>query len=293
MSCPPPCLEILIKWYFGQRLPRWMMSATVVPLGSLRILMMCDLACCTALPNGLCKLPCLEILQINQAPAIKRVGHEFMCCSRSQQVAAMFPRLRELMFIGMVELEEWEWEERLHAMPILEILKLKRCKLRCVPPGLAFHARALNELRIYDVMHLSYLENFRSVVHLEVVRNIDLGTIRNLPKLQKLVIVKCPKMKVLEGVPALQRLELEDYNMETVPRYLQYVKPRSLLLNCSVSLLASIAAWKSSPEWDKFNHITKPRKWYVLYTREPFRFETNTSRSAIVQTYLVRSLRIW
>jgi hypothetical protein len=92
---------------------------------------------------------------------------------------------------------------------------------------------------------------------------------------------------------ALQRLNLEDYVMETVPRYLQDVNPRHLLLDCSLSLLASIAAGKSSPEWHKFSHIQQvkayaddegsPRKWYVLYTREPFCFETNISRSAIAQ----------
>ncbi|WVZ54218.1 hypothetical protein U9M48_005052 [Paspalum notatum var. saurae] len=296
--CPPPCLENLcIYGYFGQRLPRWMMSATAMPLGSLRILTIDDLACSTELPNGLCELPCLELLQIGSAPAIKRVGHEFMCCSHSQQVAAMFPRLLELSLVGMVELVEWEWEEKLHAMPILEMLLLERCKLRHVPPGITFHARCLKTLCISDVKHLSSLENFPSVIHLDVCRNIDLDTICNLPKLHKLDIIKCPKMKVLKGVPALQRLILEDYDMEIVPRYLQDVKPRCLLLDCSLSLLTCIAAGKSSPEWDKLNHIQQvkayahgedsPRKWYVLYTREPFRFETNISRSAIAQS------RVW
>jgi hypothetical protein len=94
-------------------------------------------------------------------------------------------------------------------------------------------------------------------------------------------------------MPALQRLNLEDYDMETVPRYLQDVSPRHLFLDCSLSLLTSIAAGKSSPEWEKFSHIQQvkayapdkgcPRKLYVLYTREPFRFETNISRSAIAQ----------
>ena len=154
-----------------------------------------------------------------------------------------------------------------------------------MPPGLAFHAKALKKLYIYDVKNLGSLENFTSVVHLDVFRNTDLERISNLPKLQKLVIVMCPEMKVLEGMPALQRLNLEDYGMETVPRYLQDVNPRHLLLDCSLSLLTSIAAGKSGPEWHKFSHIQQvkayakdegvTRKRYVTYTRDPFNFETN------------------
>ncbi|KAG2556021.1 hypothetical protein PVAP13_8NG085800 [Panicum virgatum] len=164
-----------ISRYFGQRLPRWMMSTTVVPLGSLRILTMVDLACCMELPNGLCQLPCLEFLQIVHAPAIKRVGPEFLKpnhqCHNHSQVGVSFPRLCNVIFEGLVEWVEWEWELQVKAMPVLEKLMLKKCKLMSMPPGLAFHTRALKILAIYDVKHLSSLENFTSVVQLEVFRN--------------------------------------------------------------------------------------------------------------------------
>jgi hypothetical protein len=263
---PPSGLESLtIEGYFCQRLPSWMMSTAVVPLGSLRILGMHDLACCTELPNGLCQLHYLELLQVVRAPAIKRVGPEFLepnhhCLNRSQ-ARVPFRRLYELNLIGMVKWEAWEWEAQVKAMPALEELKLQKCKLRRMPPGLAFHARALKKLCILGVKHLSSLENFASVVHLDVFRNIDLEMISNLAKLQKLVISECPKMKILEGLPALQRLELHDYDMETVPKYLQDVKPRNLLLDCSLSLLTSIAARKTSPERDKFSHIQQVKAY--------------------------------
>ena len=93
-------------------------------------------------------------------------------------------------------------------------------------------------------------------------------------------------------MPALEKLGLEDNDMETLPGYLKDVNPRDLLLDCDVSLLASIAKGKSSPEWDKFSHIKQvkayaddndnniERKWYVKYTRDPFSFKTNISPSA-------------
>jgi hypothetical protein len=158
-----------------------------------------------------------------------------------------------------------------------------------VPPGLASHARALKELLVYRVKNLRSLENFTSIVDLYILANTDLERIYNLPKLQQLTIHDCPKLMVLEGMPALQRLNVKDDDTETVPRYLQDVKPRHLLLHCSFSLLTCIAAGKSGPEWHKFRHIQQvkaynsPRNWYVLYTRDPFRFETNISVSTIAK----------
>jgi len=115
--------------------------------------------------------------------------------------------------------------------------------------------------------------------------------ISNLPNLQNLVIIRCPELKVLEGLPALHRLTLVDYDMETLPGYLKDVNPRDLRLNCDISLLVSIAEGESGPEWDKFSHIKQvnaypadddnniERKWYVKYTRDPLSLKTNISPS--------------
>ncbi|XP_044955102.1 putative disease resistance protein RGA4 [Hordeum vulgare subsp. vulgare] len=293
--CPPPRLESLdMRGYFGRWPPRWMMSSSDVPLQSLRILFIVDLACCTQLPDGLCRLPYLEFIQINCAPAIKCVGPEFMQSNnhynaRPAQMVAAFPRLHKMELIRLVEWEEWDWEEQVQAFPVLQVLTLDRCKLKCLPPGLASQARALNKLIISYVQGLISIENFPSLVELDLDENLDLERITNLPRLQKLTIEDCPKLKVLEGVPALQRLMLTDKDMETLPIYMGGINPRHLELCCRLALLASIAAGQSGLEWDKFRHVGhvkayageggNSRKWYVLYTAKPYNLETNVSFS--------------
>jgi Leucine-rich repeat (LRR) protein len=288
---PPPCLDFLeIVGYFGQRLPRWMMSTSAVYLKSLKTLWMTNLASCTQLPDGLSELPYLQNIHIRHAPAIKHVGPDFMQLyhhggHRPSKTMFAFPRLENLVLEGMVEWEEWNWEVQVKAMPVLEELELKGCKLRDVPPGLVCHAKALRKLSMKNIQNLSSVENFASVVDLKVSQNPDLERISNLPILQKLAIIMCPKMKVLEGLPLLQSLVLKDYGMEALPEYMRYVNPRQLILGCSLSLLTSIGMAQSGSEWTKFSHVERvkayaqegdnERKWYVLYTRQPYSLETN------------------
>ncbi|XP_044408850.1 disease resistance protein RGA2-like [Triticum aestivum] len=279
--CPPSRLETLyIRGYFGQRLPRWMISSLDVPLKNLRILFIADLAYCTQLPI-----------------AIKLVGPDFLQSyhhhsPRPSQMLPAFPRLHEMNLIGMVEWEEWEWEEQVHAFPVLQQLMLARCKLKCLPPGLAYQARALNKLIIYYVQGLISVENFPSLVELKLAINLDVKRISNLPRLQKLTIQDCPKLKALEDVPALQRLILTKKDMETLPEYMGSINPSHLELYCSLALLASIATGQSGPEWDKFRHVEhvkayacegdNSRKWYVLYTANPYSLETNVNLCAFM-----------
>jgi hypothetical protein len=49
--------------------------------------------------------------------------------------------------------------------------------------------------------------------------------------------------------------------MQTLPRYLQDIKPGHLLLDCSLWLLTSIAAGKHGPEWDKFSHVQQVKAY--------------------------------
>uniref|UniRef100_A0ACD5ZA51 Uncharacterized protein n=1 Tax=Avena sativa TaxID=4498 RepID=A0ACD5ZA51_AVESA len=110
--CPPSSLDSLtIEGYFGQGLPRWIMSSSLMPLKNLRIFMIEDLAYCTELPDGLCQLPYLEFIQVKRAPSIRRVGPEFMQSyhhhsSHPSQAVVMFPKLQAMKLGGMVRWEE-------------------------------------------------------------------------------------------------------------------------------------------------------------------------------------------
>jgi hypothetical protein len=211
-----------------------------------------------------------------------------------QDAAAPFPRLNKMILIGMVEWEEWEWEEQVKAMPRLEKLVLGNCKLKRVPPGLACNARALKCLVLQGVQLVSYLENFPFVVELEVIRIPGLERITNLPSLQKLTIINCSKLKVLDRIPVLERLVLEDYALEKLPEYMHDIKSRHLQIDCRVWLLAQLAAGQSGTEWDKFSHVehvnayahhgNNRRKWYMVYTkRDNFKLDSNISSSAVFQ----------
>jgi len=150
------------------------------------------------------------------------------------------------------------------AMPYLEKLDIRNCKLRCLPPGLANNKRhALRELILYGITNLASVENFPSVVELDVFDCPKLKRINDLFTLHRIRIVCCPNVEVLEGVPALDSLVLQDATMEALPGYLPGVNPRYLKLGCSKKLWESLSSPGTSAEWNKISHIRKHDIRYI------------------------------
>jgi Leucine-rich repeat (LRR) protein len=276
--CPPPCIQhIHVQGYFGRMLPNWMVASAIGDFKSLRYLTLQDLPYCSKLPDGLCRLPSLEALNIIDAPRIKRVGLEFQASS-SLAVAegvpaatlAGFPNLTNLQLEGLCEWEEWDWDEQAGdvtagtmAMPALKGLTIQNCKLGRLPPGLADTNRhALRALYLYELKNLTTVENFPSVVELDVFGCLKLTRVNGLSRLQKIRIFDCPNMEVLYGVPSLDSLELKDATMETLPRYLRGVNPRYLKLTCSKMLYESLLTGGSS-EYEKIGHVKSRAMDYV------------------------------
>ncbi|CAL4992579.1 unnamed protein product [Urochloa decumbens] len=237
--CPPLQLETLkISNYFGRRLPIWMCMPTAMDMDSLTGLELIGISLCTQLPDGLGRLRSLEVLIVDFALAIRRVGPEFQRHSAgstsSTRPSSSFPRLHFLKFSRLPEWEEWEWEEEAQgggtiAMPVLDTITIIECKLDLLPPGLASSTRVhLRELYLIDVGRITILENFPSVLSLSVKLCPGLKTVRGFPRLQTAYFESCPALEVLEVNPALDTLDVGDPAMETLPEYMRGLKPRIL-----------------------------------------------------------------
>ncbi|CAL4980431.1 unnamed protein product [Urochloa decumbens] len=272
--CPPSRIQdLIIQGYFGRRLPNWMTALATAAFKSLRYLTLQNLPCCTRLPAGLCRLPCLERLRVEHASAIKRVGPEFQAPSSLVEAGGnsdtttstvAFPHLTELRLDDLCEWEDWDWEEQGEdetagaiAMAALKKLLIKKCKLSRLPPGLASSKRhTLRQLYLYELTNLIFVENFPSVMDLDVFDCPKLKRISGFPMLQKIRIFRCPNIEVLEDATSINSLELKDATMETLPGYLRGVKPMYLHLGCGKKLYESLVL--GSSEWDKISHIKTP-----------------------------------
>lgn len=111
------------------------------------------------------------------------------------------------------------------------------------------------------------MENFPSVVIVDVIHCPKLKRIRGLSRLHKIKISCCLNLQVLEGVPVLDSMELQDATMETIPGYLLGVYPSYLdFLGCSQKLQESLVQQDKS-ELDKISHIRK-HNIYILCSDE-------------------------
>lgn len=280
--CPPPQLEQLdIRNYIGRQPPSWMRmknTGVEVYFNSLTSLQMLRLPLCTQLPDSLCRLPSLVSLQIKIAPAIRRVGPEFQAPDRSSSLArrmSSFPKLQLLRFHELPQWEEWVWDDDEEAtkaedgiaMPSLRTIHIEDCKLCRLPTGLASSSRiALKEVFLSDAARITALDNFPSVVKLDVRRCASLKIIRGVPSMRTVYIAACPALEVLEGGQALHTVELADSSMETLPEYLRGLKPRILRLNACHQKLGDLLSLSSSSdmssahyksEMDKVKHCGK------------------------------------
>ncbi|KAE8778091.1 Disease resistance protein RGA2 [Hordeum vulgare] len=216
--CPPPArLEtLIIERYFGRRLPNWLQSPAATTFKSLRDITLKHITHSTQLPDGLCRILGLEVVRIIDAPAIEHVGPDFQThdAARRGDGGAAFPNLTRLDLKSLSEWKEWDWEDeepsRVIAMPCLEFLVLRDCKLTHLPLGLASDRRHnLRTIVLWNLTLLEYVENFPWVVELRVYLCPELKRMSGFTKVRTVRIRRCPKLKLLEGVRVLDSIELD------------------------------------------------------------------------------------
>jgi hypothetical protein len=90
------------------------------------------------------------------------------------------------------------------------------------------------------------VENFPSVVLLEVSLCPSLKIIRGFSRMQMVYIESCPALEMLEAGAALGNVTLKDPKMESLPEYLRGLNPRILRVVACHQNLRELLLWPSS-----------------------------------------------
>ncbi|XP_073106730.1 LOW QUALITY PROTEIN: putative disease resistance protein RGA3 [Elaeis guineensis] len=223
---PAPCLEALeIHGFFGRDFPSWMITRSSSLLRNLRRLVLKNCALCQQLPP-LGMLPQLDYLCIKGASAVMSIGREFLLLGSC--FSSYFPKLETLAFEDMPNWEEWWWRreeednQTTSLLPSLKILAIGECpKLRSLPESLLCHATALKRLKIKGAHSLREIQNLHSLTELLLMDNSSLERVSNFSALKDLSVRNCEELKVVEGVDAIEHIELDDREAEnSLPEWL-------------------------------------------------------------------------
>ncbi|XP_058079874.1 putative disease resistance protein RGA3 [Magnolia sinica] len=189
--------ELKIWGYIGSKFPTWIGDSSFSNLVSLRLIY-CNK--CTQLP-GLGRLPSLKYLEIT-AGLVKRVGSEFYGNSSGGDINRVaFPKLEELVFNYMYELEEWDLRlEDREILPSLHSLRIYYCwKLKAL---LTHLPKSLTSLDIsgcgeilWPLPNLPSLKTFQ-ISHLKSTTCLPYGW-KKLESLETLTISNCSKLRSL------------------------------------------------------------------------------------------------
>ncbi|XP_064979736.1 putative disease resistance protein RGA3 [Musa acuminata AAA Group] len=304
LSPPSSPQKLSIEGFPGRRFPSWMMSKTT-PTGdslpNLKFLSIWNLPSCVELPP-VSRFPQLKWFDVNRAKAIKTIGPEFLGLGE----AGGEPTRRKLEHLKFKDMPNWEqWEEEkvdgddggralrlLRLLPNLKSCSLENCpKLRALPDVLR-HAPNLERLVIRnnhfigEIDDLPFLADMLLVVQMEMLQRIS-----NLPSVEGLNILHCPRLEYVENLNILQHLcllcppeteHLPKWLPELIERHRSAPSARRSFkkfeLYCGLPLLSSCL--KGEPNWHIIQQIPEVRiqtydERNFLYAKDHDIYETN------------------
>ncbi|XP_018687059.2 putative disease resistance protein RGA3 [Musa acuminata AAA Group] len=301
---PPSSLQKLsIEGFPGRRFPSWMTPKTT-PMGdslpNLKFLSIRNLPSCVELPP-VSRFPQLKWFYVKRAKAIKTIGPEFLGLGEAGGEPTC-RKLEHLKFKDMPNWEEWEEEKvdgddggralRLRPLPNLKSCRLEYCpKLRALPDVLR-HAPNLEILAIRnnhfmrEIDDLPFLADKLIVVQMEMLQRIS-----NLPSVEGLHILHCPRLESVENLNILQHLCLlcppeTEHLPKWLPELIEQHRSapsarrsfKKFELYCGLPLLSSCL--KGEPNWHIIQQIPEVRvqtydKRNFLYAKDHDIYETN------------------
>ncbi|KAL5996925.1 hypothetical protein ACLOJK_007850 [Asimina triloba] len=208
------------------KLPSWLEDASLSKLTKLEIRRFVHDSEQNNNMSGLGKLPLLKYLNIEHV-GVREVGYEFYYGKNSsndsiegRRRGVAFPKLEQLSFHDMLELEEWELEVEADAeevMPSLRYLKLEHCpNLKKLPHGLS---KTLTELIISNCRRIEGTTEGSGFPLLEEFTLVDSSGFfsSGLPDLPNLKEFKISRLRNemlpeegWERLVVLQKLRLDD-----------------------------------------------------------------------------------
>ncbi|XP_077215953.1 putative disease resistance protein RGA3 [Tasmannia lanceolata] len=196
--------------YGGVSFPRWMMSGNLTNLNTVSLVQCLN---CQQLPP-LGQLPFLKKLEINGMDGLKHIEGEFI--GGSNKVIKGFPSLEKLELVNMPNLEEW-CGAREGDMPCLGTLIISNCpKLQRFPhlPSINnLELRDCNEMVLASVPCLTALKSLQ-IRSIKGLISLPPGFLQPLTALEKLEVSDCnelvswPKEVGLHDLPSLQYLQI-------------------------------------------------------------------------------------
>ncbi|XP_077215906.1 putative disease resistance protein RGA3 [Tasmannia lanceolata] len=202
--------NLKILSYGSVSFPRWMMSGNLTNLNTVSLVQCLN---CQQLPP-LGKLPSVKKLHINGMDGLKHIEGEFI--GGSNKVIKGFPSLEKLELVDMPNLEEW-CGAREGDMPCLGTLKISNCpKLQRFPHLPSINNLELgncNEMVLASVPCLTALKSLQ-IRSIKGLISLPHGFLQPLTVLEKLHVTGCkelvswPKEVGLHDLPSLQYLQI-------------------------------------------------------------------------------------